>query len=396
VERTDIVVIGAGIIGNAIAWRLAQAGSRVVLLDKGEPGGEASSAAAGLLQPEAGREAGPQLLSLWLASLDQYPRFVDEVREVTRAAFDFRLTGRLVVALDDAEEARLRERARAQQAAGLAHRWLSGDEARRLEPILTPEARAAIYFEQHGLVDNARLTVALATAAARVGADVRPYEPALALALAGGRVAGVETPRGRIAADVVVNCAGAWAAAFAPGRGESAGLRRVYPYQRALDADRAVPLPVQPAKGEIIALGARPRPFERVITAPDGSISARSDGRIVVGATVRDVGFSKELTADGVARMLAAAVRIAPELRQARFLEAWTGLRPRTPDEQPILGPDPVPGLYWATGHYKMGILSAPATAEVVVALVEGRQPPVPVDQLGPGRFKAVTGARVS
>src|SRR5205814_6270684 len=127
--------------------------------------------------------------------------------------------------------------------------------------------------------------------------------------------------------------------------------------------------------------------FERIISSPAASISARSDGRIVVGATVREAGFDKVLTADGVSRMIAAATEAVPALREARFLEAWTGLRPRTPDDQPIIGADELPGLFWATGHFKMGILSAPATADVVVDLILGKTPTVPVDQLSPRRF---------
>lgn len=373
-HQTDVVVIGAGIMGCSIAWRLAREGRRVVLLDRGEPGGEASSAAAGLLQPEAGREAGPQLLALWRRSLASYPTFVAEVRDATQATFDFRICGRLVVALSEAEETALRERARAQAEAGIACEWLDAARIRELEPNVSPSARAALYFAEHGLVDNARLTRALATAVARSGGNVRPYEPVVRIAVAGGRVVGVETPSERYAADVVVNAAGAWSAGLAPA---------------SAPAPDQPPL-VRPARGEIIALETPVRPVERIVSISSGSVSARSDGRVVVGATVADVGFDKQLTAGGVAAMLACAVDAVPALRQARFLDAWTGLRPKTTDQQPVIGPDPIPGLFWATGHYKMGILSAPGTAEAVADLIEGRRPSVAVDQLGPERFARV------
>lgn len=388
-ERTDVVVIGAGIMGCAIAEGLARGGRRVVLLDRGEPGGEASSAAAGLLQPEAGREAGPQLLALWLHSLNKYPDFVANVRETTQAAFDFRICGRLVVALTEAEEGALRQRAADQDAAGIPYQWLDAVDLRSLEPALTPAARAALYYPRHGLVDNARLTAALASAAARCGVLVRAYEPALGIHAHAGRIAGVETPRERYAADVVINCAGAWAATFAPTNDLPRGTTTA--------SEDAARLPiVRPAKGEIISLLTRVRPVERVVSISSASISARSDGRVIVGATVRDMGYDKTLSADGVARMLDAAFTAVPALREARFQDAWTGLRPKTPDDEPIIGPDELPGLFWATGHYKMGILSAPATAEIVVAQVEGREPPVAVDQLGPGRFRSVTSTTVS
>jgi glycine oxidase len=365
VERAEVVVVGAGLIGSAIAWRLAQGGRRVRLLDRGEPGAESSSAAAGLLMPEAGREAKAHLLGLWLASLAQYPDFVAEIRETTGAVFEHRVCGQLVVALDDAQEAALRRRAAAQEAAGIPYEWLSGEEARQREPALTPLVRAALYFGQHGLVDNARLAAAVAQAAQMAGVEVRPYEPVLAIETSGGRVTGVRTPAGHLAADVVVNAAGSWSGQLVP---HAAGW-------------------VRPARGEIIALQARPRPFQSVISGPGGSVSARADGRIVVGATIADVGFNRLLTAAGVAAMLTAATALVPALGSARFLEAWTGLRPHSPDDQPLLGADHLAGLYWATGHYKTGIMAAPATAEAVADLIEGRAPRFPVDDLSPRRF---------
>jgi glycine oxidase len=372
VEQTEVVVVGGGLIGSSIAWRLAQSGRKVILLERGEPGGEASSAALGGLQPEAGREAGPQLLALWLRSLEQYERFVAELRETTGAAFEYRASGRLVLAFDEREEAALRERFTAQRVAGIPCEWLTGDAARQLEPALSPRVRAALRFPRHGLVDNQRMSPVVATAAARAGVIVRPFEPVLALREVAGRVVGVETTSGKIGADAVVNAAGSWAGLVA------GSLRHA----------------VEPAKGEIIALGARVRPVEHVISSTGGSIAARSDGRVIVGATVRHAGYDKTLSADGVGQMLAAATSAIPALSQARFLDAWTGLRPLTPDEQPILGEDERAGLFWATGHYKMGILAAPATAEVIAALVEGKAPPVQVDELSPRRFLAVEAKR--
>ncbi|MBX6770109.1 MAG: glycine oxidase ThiO [Chloroflexi bacterium] len=374
-ERADVVVVGAGLIGSAVAWRLAQAGLRVVLLDRGEPGQEASWAGAGLLQPEAGREASPELLRLWLESLAMYGDFIRELREATSADVEFRLCGRLVLALDTAEEAALHQRAEAQRAAGIPCEWLTAAEVRRREPAVTPDVRAALYFPQHGLVDNRRLVRILALAAAMAGAHVRGYEPAVAIATRGGRVEGVATANGRIAADVVVNAAGCWAGQLLPERWPSLG-------------GEESPSPIiGPAKGEIIALEAQPRPLAHVVSTRDASVSARADGRIVVGATVIHGTFDRQVSVDGLTRLLTAATTAVPALRTARFVEAWTGLRPYTPDEQPILGPDEITGLYWATGHYKMGILSTPATAAVVADLVAGRSPRMPISSMSPRRF---------
>jgi glycine oxidase len=374
-ERADVVVVGAGLIGSAVAWRLAQAGLRVVLLDRGEPGQEASWAGAGLLQPEAGREASPELLRLWLESLAMYDDFIRELREATSADVEFRRCGRLVLALDAAEEAALHQRAEAQRAAGIPCEWLTSAEVRRREPAVTPDVRAALYFPQHGLVDNRRLVRILALAAAMAGARVRGYEPVVAIAARGGRVEGVATANGRIAADVVVNAAGCWAGQLLPERWPSLGKEES-------------PSPIiGPAKGEIIALEAQPRPLAHVVSTRDASVSARADGRIVVGATVIHGTFDRQVSVDGLTRLLTAATTAVPALRAARFVEAWTGLRPYTPDEQPILGPDEITGLYWATGHYKMGILSTPATAAVMADLIAGRSPRMPISSMSPRRF---------
>lgn len=385
-EHVDVVVIGAGLIGSAIAWRLGQAGYPVVLLDRGEPGSEASSAGAGLLQPEAGREASPETLGLWLDSLAHYGPFVQEVQEQSGEVFEYRVTGRLVLGFDEAQEAQLRRRAQAQEQAGISCQWLSGDQARQVEPQISPATRAALYFPQHGLVDNRRLNHALVHAATRAGVEVRPYEPVWAIATRSGRVEGVQTLHQRLAADVVVNAAGAWSALI-PRSSESP----IQPASTTGLGDRAPgqrPLLVGPAKGEIIALETRTRPIERVISVPGGSISARDDGRIIIGATIVDGSFDKQVTATGVARMLSVATTAIPSLAEARFLAAWAGLRPHAPDDQPIIGADQLAGLYWATGHYTMGILSTPATADALVSLIEGRPTRVPIDALSPRRFE--------
>lgn len=385
-ESTEVVVIGAGLIGSAIAWRLAQRKRRVVLLDRGVPGSEASWAGAGLLQPEAGREATPDTLALWLASLDQYADFVGELRDATGAAIEFRICGRLLLAFDEQQEEALRRRARAQSEARIPCQWLGADEVRRREPAVAGDVRAALHFPRHGMVDNRQLVRALAGAAAAAGAAVRADEPALSVVAGAGRVEGVETTTGRIAADVVVNAAGCWSSylPIAPPADASVVSGAI---SRANDhAVRA--RFVQPAKGEIIALEALPRPIQHVLSTPEASLSARGDGRIVVGATVSHGSFGKDLTAAGVARMLAAAVRAVPSLAGARFREAWTGLRPESLDQQPVIGADRITGLYWATGHYKMGILSTPATAAVMVSLIEGQPPGLPVGSLSPLRFE--------
>jgi len=378
-ERADVVVVGGGLIGSTIAWRLQQAGRKVILCERGEPGAEASSAAVGLLLPEAGREAGPELLALWQASLDRYPGFVDELRQTTGVAVEFRQTGSLALALNAAESEVLSRRFRAQVAAKIPAELLSGNDVRALEPALGPDVQAALLFPRHGLVDNQSLSKTVPTAAAKAGVQVRAHEPVLGIAVRSGRVEGVETYRGRIAADVVVNAAGSWASLGVPIQG--------FESSAAANAEGDVPL-VRPTKGEVIALWTRTRPIERLITVSGASIVARADGRIIVGGTLIDNSFDKAVTVGGVASLVSAAVGAIPELTQARFADAWTGLRPRSRDDQPIIGSGEITGLFWATGHFKTGILSTVATADVVTAMIEGK-PHLSVASLSPRRFGA-------
>ena len=364
-ERAEVVVVGAGLIGCSIAWRLAQRGHQVVLIDRGEPGAEASSAAGGVLIPEAGGVS-PPLLALYLRSLAQYADFVQEVREATAAAVEYRAPGRLVLALDEPEETAMRRHGEAQRAAGIRVEWLSAEEVRGLEPAVTPDVRGANFFLDHSLVDNQRLGPTVAHAAARAGAALRPHEAALQLALEGGRVVGVETVRGRIAADRVVLAAGCWSSQLTPWLPGATG----------------------PSKGEMISLQATPRPIERIVSIAGASVAPRGDGRLLVGATRTDWEHSRDVTADAVARMLTSARRMLPSLGTARFASAWAGLRPLTPDREPILGPDRVEGLFWATGHLGMGILSAPATADLVADLIDNRPTAIPLDRFSPSRFE--------
>jgi glycine oxidase len=319
-----------------------------------------------LLIPQAGGVSS-ELIALYVRSLGLYDTFVDEVREATGAVVELRRCGHLVLALDDARADIFGKHVASQRAAGLRAEFVSAEDARRLEPAITPEVRAAVLFPEHGLVDNHRLAVAVSAAAERAGAQVRPDEPALSLAIDGGRIEGVKTARGPLGAAVVVNAAGCWSSTLTPWRGGIVG----------------------PAKGEMIALRTLSKPVERIISIPGGSVSARGDGRVLVGATRIDGHYSKTVSAEAVSRMLSVATRAVPSLAGASFDRAWAGLRPRSADEQPVIGPDEVDGLYWATGHLGMGILSAPATADILVDLIEGRAPTLSIESFRPTRFPA-------
>jgi glycine oxidase len=366
-ETYDAVVIGGGIIGCSTAWRLAQTGRRVALLERGHIGGEASAAAGGLFVPEASPDVPSHLLDFWNRSNALYPAFVEEVRATTGEAFEFRISGRLVVGFTDGDVSRLRETFAWQTAAGIRVKWLSGSEALAAEPALAPDVAGGIFFQDHGLIDNTRFTAALGRAVRRAGGDVFPNRQALGFAVDGERVDGVETLVGRLSAPVVVNCAGSWAGLIDP---------------RARQ-------PIRPAKGQMLAVEARPMALRLPVAGPGGSALPRADGRTLIGATIHDVGFDKDVIASDVFGLFDRTARILPGLRQARFLEAWAGLRPVAPDHQPIIAPDPeIGGLYWGTGHYTMGILSAPATAQALTELIATGKSSIPIDEFGVERFK--------
>ncbi len=367
-HTADVVVVGAGAIGCAIARRLAKARRRVIVLDRGQPGREASSAAAGLLCAQGEGHEGP-FLDLCLRSRAQFPALVEELEAETGMDVGYSACGILEVALSEDEDRRLAARAAEQAARRLSVERLDGASVRRLEPGLSPSARGGLLFAEEAAVDTGRFALALARAAAAAGALLLPETPVARILAEGERIQGVRLASGEeIHAEVVVNAAGAWA---------------------GFGGDLPIPLPVRPAKGQMLALEAPPLAFRRPVLGAKTYLVPRPEGRLLVGATVEDAGFDKSVTAEGALSLLAGAIAIAPGLRGARLVETWAGLRPRTPDGWPVLGEAGVPGLYAAAGHFRNGILLAPVTAEILAGLIlEGRSP-VSIGAFRADRFAA-------
>ncbi len=366
VSRCDVVVIGAGIQGCAVALRLAQAGRQVVALERSIPGAEASSAAAGILSPGVEALEPDQFYELCAASLARYPGFANEVSRLSELWVGYREGGTLEVALDDLVARALAARATRLQRHGISVEVLDDSATRRLEPALSDQTRGALWFRAEASVDPRLLGQALYVAAARAGVrfvtgQVRRIE------VEGGTVAGVGHEAGRIAADAVVLAAGAWSLQV-----EGHGLPA-----------RAV----RPVRGQIAVLETRPPLLARVVFSDKGYLVPRADGRVLCGSTMEEAGFEKAVTADGLLHVLGLAREIAPALAAAPFRDCWSSFRPATPDGYPILGPGSVPGLFYATGHYRNGILLAPITAEAVSAAVLGRRPPVDLAPFGPARL---------
>ncbi|HEU4558000.1 MAG TPA: glycine oxidase ThiO [Longimicrobium sp.] len=364
----DVVVVGGGVIGCAIARRAARGGLSVVVLERGTCGAEASHAAAGMLSPLAeANEPGP-FLDLLLAARELYPGFAAAIEDETGVDVGYSAAGTLVLSLREEDDAELEHRFAWQRAAGLCVERLTADETRELEPAVSPAVRFALRFPGDHQVDNRDLAAALPVAAARAGAEVRTGVEALALLRDGDRATGVELADGtRIAAGAVVVAGGSWA-------GQLRGLPR--------------PLPVEPVHGQLLAIETAPPLFRHVVDSPRCYLVPRARGRVIAGATVERVGYAKTVTPWGMRRLLDGAVEIAPALDHAPLVETWSGLRPGTPDGLPILGRDPdVPNLLYATGHYRNGILLTPLTGEAIGAMLLGEEPAWELGDYGIGRF---------
>jgi len=365
------VIIGAGVIGLGIAWRLAHAGCSVTVYDRAEAGRGASWAAAGMLAAAVETEPGEEeLLVLTLASQRMWPSFARELEAVSDISVGYRDEGTIVVALtrDDAEH--LRHICDFQKSLGLELQWLSGAEARRREPHLRPGIPAAVWSPQDHQVENRWLTQGLGEAARRAGVVLREHVPVREVEVAGGRARAVLTDHGRDPADVVILAAGAWSR-------EIAGIPSAH-----------LP-PVRPIKGQMLALRMDPSAplLRHVVWAPRSYLVPRRDGRLVVGGTVEERGFDDTLTAGGLLALLEGAWRAVPAIEELPIAETWVGFRPGSRDDAPMLGPSGIDGLIVATGHHRNGILLTPITVETVSAYVlTGRLPEI-VEPFTPERF---------
>ena len=364
--RYDAVVIGAGLIGLASAWRARRRGLSVLVVDRAtEPGAAASGVAAGMLAPVTEADFGEEgPLRVNLAGRERWASFAAELEEQSGLSTGYRESGALVVAADRDDAEALRRLHDFQRTLGLEVDWLPASRCRRLEPGLSPRIAGGILAPQDGSADPRATGAALAAVVEELslGTEVEAIEHD------GVRVTGVRTPAGPIDCEQVVVAAGAWSAALAPGEAP----------------------PVRPVKGQILELRARdamPDPLERIVRTPRCYMVARGDGRVVLGATVEEQGFDATVTADGVYRLLEAAWEVLPEVGELELVAARAGLRPGTPDNAPVVGPGELEGLVWATGHWRNGVLLAPLTGDVVAGLLAGESLPDELAALAPGRF---------
>ena len=346
----DVIVAGAGLIGLAIAFELAERGASVRVCDRGEPGHGASWAGAGMLAPHTERITDESLLALGASSLAEYPAFVRRVFDASGIDARLRLDGVFYAAFEDRALEALRRHARALEARGVGCEMFDRAGTLAAQPWLGAELVGGVLVRGEGFVDNRRLGRALAVACEVRG--VRIEQTSIHVECDARRVRGVRTDRGFLAAGAVVNACGAWAARLA-------GVPQ-----------SCVP-PIEPVKGQMVAL-AIPIGFVRRATwVPGAYLVPRDDGRLLVGATVESAGFDERVTAQGVHELLHAALAAAPSLAGFSITESWAGLRPGTPDQVPFLGPTAIEGYFLATGHYRNGILLAPATARLIADAIE-------------------------
>lgn len=365
----DVVVVGGGVIGLAIAWRAALGGLATTVLDPA-PGMGASHHGAGMLAPVTEVHYGEEdLLRLNLASALRYPSFVEELEESSGTTVGYRATGTLAVAFDADDKAALDDLHGYQAALGLGSQPLTARECRGLEPYLSTAVRGGLLVEADHQVDPRRLVAALLVACEHAGVDVRRVE-ARELRVEGDHVVGVD----EMDAASVVLAAGCW----------SADLRGLPPH--------ALP-PVRPVKGQILRMRDdidHPMLRHNVRALVRGRpmyLVPRADGEIVLGATSEDKGFDTRLTVEGIGDLLADARELLPRVSEIELVEASVGLRPGSPDNAPMIGTGALPGLVVATGHYRNGILLAPITADAVADLLTAGSLPAGFDRFDPSRF---------
>ena len=364
----DVVVVGGGVIGLSCAWRLVQRGARVAVVERGEPGGGATRVAAGMLAPVGELTFGePELLELTLAAARLYPEFVAELEAASGEATGYEELGALHVALDRDEAEQLRRVHDLQRSLELEAEWLPPRRCRDLEPGLTPSFHGGVLAPGEAAVDPRALTLALSAAVRSEGGEVMTGTEVVAGVFEGERLVGVQTARRRsdtqevsdrrldaeIRAEAVILATGAWS-----------GATEWLP-------EPARPS-VRPVKGQVVELRRRDGepPARHILASERVYLVPRADGRLVVGATVEEMGYDTAVTAGAVHELLREAYRLLPDVAEMELIDAIVGLRPGTPNNLPLVGPGAIDGLVLATGHFRNGILLAPLAARAVADLL--------------------------
>jgi glycine oxidase len=365
-KNFEVIIAGGGLIGGAIALELALAGLRVAIFEKGDPGREASWASAGILSPAPENPATIPLVPLGKASMALYPGFIAHVEEISGQDVGFRAKGTLEALFSRDAARELSTHVALHHGWGLRAEAVSAEDARELEPALSPELEAAVLRPDEASVDNRSLTRAVLEAAKKSGVEIFAQREVQGIWREKQRCTGLLLMNEKVSAEWTVIAAGSF----------SANIAGVNTYA-----------PVRPAKGQMISLRAERAKIERVLWSDKIYLVPRNDGRILAGATVEYVGFDKNVTAGGLEKIISGALELAPDLAHARVEETWAGLRPDSPDHLPILGPTYIDGLLIATGHFRSGIVLTPITARLIREWVTQQSVSVDWERFSPLRF---------
>ena len=363
----SVIVVGAGIIGCTVAHELAAAGARVQVIDARRPGQGATRASAGILAPYIEGDHLTALRTLGGRSLGLFDAFIDRARRDSGQAVTYQRNGTFELAFSDGDVDRLNALSAALRKEGIEARWVPPQSFEDHEPLANAAARGALLITPHGFVGVTSLTLASAAAAERFGATFKVETGAIWIHhMPAGRV-GVDTMSSSWDADRVVLAAGSWSS--------------------QITVEGADTVPVKPVRGQLIQLATTAGAIQHVVWGPDGYLVPWPDGSVLVGSTVEDVGFDENHTEEGLTQLRNAAAGLVPSLADAPMMEVRTGLRPRGPDDLPILGLSmAVPGLIYATAHYRNGVLLAPITAQLVTDLVFDRGTDPALRDLSPAR----------
>ena len=365
-NKFDAVIAGGGVIGASIALELAEAGMKVGVYDAREPGREASWASAGIISPAPESREMIPFVPMRAASAALYPDFIRKVEELAGMNAGYRRDGALEAIFAGVNEEELNAVIALQHEVGLKAEMVSAEDARRMEPALAEEMKAAIFRPDEASVDNRALTEAVLTAAHRKGVRISAGNRVRALWKEGKRCKGLMLEKGQAEAKWTIVAAGCY----------SAQIEGVAPYA-----------PVFPAKGQMIALRCDAVEIKRVLWLENTYLVPRNDGRIIAGSTIERGVFDHDVTAGGMRQILNEAIKLASGLEKARIEETWAGLRPDSPDHLPIIGPTDTEGLLIATGHFRSGILLAPITARLIREWVSTKKVSVDWENVSPMRF---------
>lgn len=396
----DVVVIGGGVAGLSVARELARWGTRVTLVERGRLGAEASWAAAGMLAPQVEAEGRDDFFDFACSSRDAYPAFAAALREETGIDIELDCTGTLCLALTDDDERECARRLEWQQRAGLMVEGLNAAEVRALEPQLSTRVRGALRFPRAWQVENRRLCDALALSARAFGVEILEHTGARSLDVRGGRCVSVETSRGAFAAGAVVVACGAWSSLLstktsggvtAGGSDAASASSLTFATPDAHDASAVRSPRIEPVRGQILCYEMpRGEPLVRhVVYGAGGYVVPRRDGRLLAGTTTEHAGFDKSVTEEGRRAIRLCAEEIAPSVADLKITDEWAGLRPRAADELPVLGASAeIENLFYATGHYRNGILLAPLTGALVAEMIMSGATPATLAPFSPARFR--------